>query len=81
MATRKTTQNLIFCTGFDVFGGHENLNASWEAVKLLPSSIKHESVEYSIEKLKVPVTYKDVDEVIQKIWERNPKVSNHRFLS
>lgn len=72
----KTPKNLIFCTGFDVFGGHEDRNASWEAVKLLPDTIKHQSIEYTLEKLKIPVTYKDVDELIPKIWSRNPKVNN-----
>lgn len=76
MAEPKTPQNLVFCTGFDIFGGHEKQNASWEAVKLLSSSIKHQSVEYTIEKLKIPVAYEAVDEVIPKIWDRNPKVSN-----
>lgn len=73
-ATPKTLQNLIFCTGFDIFVGHERQNASWEAVKLLPSTIKHGSMEYVIEKVKLPVSYEHVDEVIPKIWERNPKV-------
>ncbi|XP_063700365.1 pyroglutamyl-peptidase 1 [Culicoides brevitarsis] len=78
---QKATQNLIIVTGFDIFVGHEIRNASWEAVKLLPSTIKHEEVEYSIDTLKVPVSYEAVDEIIPKIWARNPKLVIHCGVS
>lgn len=47
---------------------HEEKNASWEAVQLLPQSFKLNDKEVSIEKYKIEVKYDAVDEIIEKIW-------------
>ncbi|GLV43471.1 uncharacterized protein CBL_04013 [Carabus blaptoides fortunei] len=55
----------VLVTGFGPFGDHK-INASWEAVKLLPN-INKNSVELIVEE--IPVSYKDVDEKIKILWE------------
>jgi pyroglutamyl-peptidase len=67
--------NVIFVTGFGPFVGHEEKNASWEAVKLLPDKVKVKNQEYSIKKIEIPVKYDVVDNVVNKIWSENPRVT------
>ncbi|XP_058818797.1 pyroglutamyl-peptidase 1 [Topomyia yanbarensis] len=67
----------IFVTGFGPFAGHEERNASWEAVKLLPDSYQHHKVKYTIQKLQIPVTYEAVDAAVPKIWNQNPALVIH----
>lgn len=67
---------LIYITGFGLFSGHEQINASWAAVKLLPSDIKFGTFHCRIKIIEVPVTYSDVDKAVENIWKENPKVQN-----
>lgn len=61
----------VLVTGFGPFRDHM-VNASWEAVKLLPN-YKLDGVKIHIEE--IPVTYKDVESKIPKLWEKlKPKV-------
>lgn len=69
-------KNLIVCTGFDIFKGHEDKNASWEAVKLLPNTLEFKGKSFEIKKELIKVEYDAVDQAIPKIWEQNPKVSD-----
>ena len=49
----------LLITGFDPFGG-ENINPSWEAVKLLPEQVG----QYHIHKLAIPTIYGTAAEMI-----------------
>jgi len=66
--------NLIIVTGYGPFAGHEKVNASWEAVKLLPDEVKVRDTVFIIKKIEVPVVYKEVDQVVKEIWDEHPSV-------
>lgn len=60
----------LLITGFDPFGG-EQINPSWESVKLLEDKIG----EYSLIKLQIPTIFKKgVDKIIERANEINPDV-------
>jgi len=67
-------RKLIVVSGFGPFLGHEAVNASWEAVKLLPEVLTHNDIEYDLEKRLVAVEYGAVDEAVTEIWKRQPDV-------
>lgn len=66
---------LVVVTGFGPFLGHETINASWEAVKLLPNSLSNEGTNYELERRKVPVEFAAVDKAVTEIWQSEPKVN------
>jgi hypothetical protein len=68
--------NLIIVTGYGQFRGHE-VNASGEAVKLLPEKIDVQGKIYEIRKIFVEVEYEDVDRKIDEIWNLNPFLVVH----
>lgn len=67
-------QNVIHVTGFGVFRGFTKSNPSWEAVSILPDHLECDGKRYDIVKHNVPVTYTAVDDKVQEIWSKNPKV-------
>lgn len=71
--------NNIIVTGFGPFRNH-NVNASWEAVKLLPEHFNG----FHIIKKEIPVTYNHVENLVPDIWNTfNPIVStlfSHKIL-
>lgn len=69
-------ENLIIVTGYGRFYGHE-VNASEEAVKLLPSELKVGSKAFQIRRILVSVEYDDVDRKIQEIWGMKPYLVVH----
>lgn len=71
-------KDVVLVTGFQPFGVHK-INASWEAVKLLPK-YKIDNVQIVVEE--VPVLYKYVEENIPLLWKKyNPKVNKcYKYL-
>lgn len=65
---------LIYVTGFGPFTGHEQVNASWEAVKLLPTKHQVRNQQLKIKLVEIPVIYDDVNKHVERIWKENPKV-------
>lgn len=69
-----TESDVVLVTGFGPFHEHA-VNASWEAVSLLPDAI----AGCRVVKQQIPVLYRQVEELVPQLWRRyNPKVS--RFL-
>ncbi|XP_055917459.1 pyroglutamyl-peptidase 1 isoform X2 [Eupeodes corollae] len=68
----------IVVTGFGPFIGHEEVNASWEAVRLLPDSLKSDQkINYTIEKKCISVDYDDVNSAVDGIWAKKPALVVH----
>ncbi len=63
---RNENKMKILVTGFDPFGG-ETVNPAYEAVKLLPESIK----EAEIIKIEVPTVFGRASEEVEKIIEKH----------
>ncbi|XP_017053056.1 pyroglutamyl-peptidase 1 [Drosophila ficusphila] len=74
-------RKLIVVSGFGPFTGHDTINASWEAVKLLPEVLSYNGTEYDIEKRLVQVEYGAVDEAVTEIWKRQPDLVIHVGVS
>lgn len=64
----------IVVTGFGPFRGHEQVNPSWEAVKLLPDVLEYEGKQYPVKKMEIPVAYADVDGSLEDVWADDPMV-------
>lgn len=61
--THKFKKLLLF------FYRHEEKNASWEAVKLLPDEFEFKNEKFKIAKRKVEVKYSHVDKEVEEIWK------------
>ncbi|KAL3287454.1 hypothetical protein HHI36_001925 [Cryptolaemus montrouzieri] len=70
-------KQIILVTGFGPFGTHQ-INASWEAVKLLPDEFEG----YRISKNEIPVCYTEVEEKVPTLWtSHKPKLVVHVGVS
>lgn len=68
--------NLIVVTGYGQFYGHE-INASEEAVKLLPKEVVVNSKKYEIKTIFISVEYEEVDKKVEEIWSLKPCLVIH----
>lgn len=72
-----SARNTVIVTGFGPFGKHTT-NASWEAVKLLPTLNLAQELGVQLVTEQIPVSYVDVGSKIPRLWrDYNPLVSAH----
>lgn len=69
-------EKLIVVTGYGQFAGHE-VNASGEAVKLLPKEILVGRKKFKIHTILVSVEYEDVDKKVEEVWSLKPHLVIH----
>ena len=69
-------EDFIVITGYGQFFGHD-INASAEAVKLLPKDIDIGKKKFGIKVIHVEVDYEDVDKKIEEIWKMQPYLVLH----
>lgn len=74
MSKEERSELLIYVTGFGPFVGHEEKNASWEAVRLLPTKHKVKNQSFQIKLIEIPVIYEEVNKYVESIWKDDPKV-------
>jgi hypothetical protein len=68
------SEDTVVVTGFGPFGNYK-INASWEAVKLLPSMNIEEEFGVKLIIHEIPVTYEYVAENVPALWKvHNPMV-------
>jgi hypothetical protein len=71
------SEDTVVVTGFGPFGNYK-INASWEAVKLLPSMNIEEEFGVKLIIHEIPVMYEYVAEKVPVLWEvHNPMVCIH----
>jgi len=70
-------ESLIYVTGFGPFVGHEIINASWEAVRLLPTERTIRNKSFRLKLVEIPVIYDEVNQHVERIWKDNPKLVIH----
>lgn len=61
--------NTVVVTGFGPFKKH-NINASWEAVKLLPGSGLEKELGIRLVVDEIPVSYESVGTKVPQMWDR-----------
>lgn len=60
-----------------IYFSHEDKNASWEAVKLLPNEVLCKDTKFKVNKCKVEVKYACVDKEVENIWGQEPHLVIH----
>lgn len=75
-----TKADLICVTGFEPFAGDKQ-NASWEAVRLLPTVYTlFNGQQCRLNLRRIPVNYIDVDHAVDEIWKQDPKVNPFKIV-
>lgn len=75
MSLENSTEEFLICvSGFGPFAGHEIINASWEAVRLLPTKHTVRNQSFHLKLVEIPVIYDEVEKYVEKIWKDKPKV-------
>lgn len=70
MSSHQSGKNTVVITGFGPFGTHP-VNASWEAVRLLPSIFDSKRVGVIIVVDEIPVEYEETVKRLRALWEEH----------
>lgn len=65
----------VIVTGFGLFRDYK-VNASWEVARVLPETGIAEELNINLVLINIPVSYKEVDEIVPTLWaQHKPTVS------
>ncbi|XP_075216897.1 pyroglutamyl-peptidase 1 isoform X2 [Lycorma delicatula] len=79
--SQQTTKRNVVVTGFGPFYGHP-VNASWEAVKLLPGMNIENEADINLVIEEIPVVYNAIEKRIPELWKQyNPLLVIHVGVS
>lgn len=80
MSHLNSESRTILVTGFGPFGCH-SVNASWEAVKLLPELLDIVALGLKLVVELIPVKYEDTLKRLSELWEEHkPLVSTQKIF-
>lgn len=81
MSLNNSNKNIVIVTGFGPFG-HYKINASWEAVKLIPSFLDTDKTDIKLIIEEIPVEYEETLARIIKLQEKHkPIVCSINFFN
>lgn len=70
------SKRCVIVTGFGPFNGYD-VNASWEAVRLLPELDVENDLNVKLVTKQIPVAYESVTNIIPSLWSKyKPLVSS-----
>lgn len=69
----------VVVTGFGLFRDYD-VNSSWEVARVLPETGIAEELNINLVTFLVPVSYKDVDQIVPSLWaQHKPAVSHLQY--
>lgn len=68
--------NTVVVTGFGLFRDYQ-VNASWEVAQALTQTGIADELNINLVTINIPVSYKDVDQIVPALWDQyKPVVSS-----
>lgn len=70
-----TDSKTVVVTGFGLFHNYK-VNASWEVAQALHKTGIGKDLNINLVTINIPVSYKDVDQIVPKLWAQHKPVVN-----